>query len=41
MDVVLSEEILVDAEFLRMRARVAERGLRGFLHHLAELAGKR
>ena len=34
-------EVLLDAEFLGLRAHVAHRRLRRLLHHVAELAGER
>src|SRR3954451_5406582 len=41
VDVLLLEEAGIDAELLRLVARVAQRRLAGLLHHVAELAGER
>ena len=41
VDVALGQKLRVDAELLGARAHQAERGGRGFLHHVADLAGER
>jgi hypothetical protein len=39
VDVVLGEPLGIDPEPLRVAAHPGERGVRGLLHHVAELAG--
>ena len=40
MDVVAAEEVRVDPQLVRVRAHVAEGGLRRLFHHVAELPGE-